>query len=265
MDFDHYLAYFEACGGTDVPYLRLHFPRFLATRQRFLSQRNNEARGAFLDVGAHWLHQSLLYALDGFAVTAVDVPTTFDDMHVRALAERHGIRLLSEPEHERAHALRALPENSVDVVLFTEIIEHITFNPVAMWREIYRVMKPGGRIVVTTPNFYGLRRLLRATGRFVRGEGGSVAVDSILHQPSFAHHWKEYSLRELRHYFCTLSSDFVPGHTAYVTKYEASAVHPAIDTILRCIESLFPSLRPNLYVEIVLLQKTQEIAIDPQW
>lgn len=265
MDVDAYVALFTDCGGTDEPYLRLHYPRFIATHARFLSRWNRERRGALLDVGAHWLHQSLLYALDGFAVTALDVPTTFDDDHVRALAARHGMRLLSDPQPESAQALRALPDDTFDVVLFTEIIEHIAFNPVAMWREIYRVMKPDARIIVTTPNYYGLRRVLRALARFTHGDGGSVTIDNLLHQPSFAHHWKEYAARELQCYFRTLSPDFTVTHLAHVGKYEASATHPVIDWFLRGIETLLPPLRPNLYLEINLTRKEHGITVQPRW
>ncbi len=264
-DIDVYAALFAACGGTDEPYLRLHYPRFVATRARFLANWNRSERGALLDVGAHWLHQSLLYALDGFAVTALDVPATFDDMHVRALAERHDIRLLTDAHPEQAQALRALPNDSFDVVLFTEIIEHLTFNPVAMWREIYRVMKPGARIVVTTPNYYGLRRLLRALWRFARADGGSVAVDNLLRQPSFAHHWKEYSLRELRRYFQLLSPDFAVSQRAYVAKYESAEAHRLIDGAARGVEWMLPALRPNLYLEVTLMHKRQGIVVEPRW
>lgn len=118
----------------------------------------DRARGnKLLDIGAHWLHQAILYAIDGFEVTGVDLPVTFDRDNVRALAKAHDIRLLPNSDLEHASALKEIPDNTFDIVLFTEIIEHITFNPVAMWRQIYRIMKPGARLIVTTPNYYALR------------------------------------------------------------------------------------------------------------
>lgn len=42
-------------------------------------------------------------------------------------------------------------ENSFDVVLCQEVIEHIE-NPWRLFRQVYRVLKPGGLMMVTTPN-----------------------------------------------------------------------------------------------------------------
>ena len=260
-----YQALFAAHGGTDVPYLKLHFHRYTCTKRRLLSHWDRGHGNKLLDVGAHWLHQSLLYALDGFAVTALDTPTTLDDEHVRALAEQHGIQLLRESSLDRALALRALPESYFDVVLFTEIIEHLAFNPVAMWREIYRVMKPGARIVVTTPNYYALRGRAWHWLRFLRGQGSGVEVTSLLNQPTFAHHWKEYSLGELIRYFRLLSPDFEIVSSAHVVRYSKSEAHPVADAIAGAIERVLPLFRPNLYLEIELARKDKGIVIEPHW
>src|SRR5262249_37284622 len=142
-----------------------------------------------LDIGAHWLHQALLYSLDGFEVNALDVPATLDDARVRSLALAHGIRLLPNADLENPAALAVLPDDSFDVVLMTEVIEHLAFNPVTLWREIHRVMKAGGRLVITTPNYYALRTRLRQWSRSLRALGGGVAVEQVLQLRTFGHHW----------------------------------------------------------------------------
>src|SRR6185312_3116196 len=119
---------------------------------------------------------------------------TLDAGIVKDLAALHAITLLRNANLERPAALETLEDDSVDVVLFTEIIEHITFNPVAMWRAIHRVMRPGGTIVVTTPNYYALRGRALAPLRFLRGGGGGLTVDALIGEQTLAHHWKEYSL-----------------------------------------------------------------------
>jgi 2-polyprenyl-3-methyl-5-hydroxy-6-metoxy-1,4-benzoquinol methylase len=53
-------------------------------------------------------------------------------------------------------------ETRFDIVVFTEIIEHIN-NPMVVLRSLWRLLRPGGCIYVTTPNFNSLeRRLLGA-------------------------------------------------------------------------------------------------------
>jgi SAM-dependent methyltransferase len=44
------------------------------------------------------------------------------------------------------------PDDSFDVVLFCEILEHLTLDPTHVLNEIHRVLRPGGLILLTTPN-----------------------------------------------------------------------------------------------------------------
>ena len=53
----------------------------------------------------------------------------------------------------------ALPDGSADVVAAVETIEHLE-NPRAFMRELVRLVKPGGWVVVTTPNQLSLLSLL---------------------------------------------------------------------------------------------------------
>lgn len=54
-----------------------------------------------------------------------------------------------------------LPEAAFDCVVLLDVIEHLT-DPLAEMREIRRVLRPGGIVVVETPNWRSLyRRLLR--------------------------------------------------------------------------------------------------------
>jgi 2-polyprenyl-3-methyl-5-hydroxy-6-metoxy-1,4-benzoquinol methylase len=262
---DQIRALFAACGGTEEAYLHDHFARFVATKQRLLAQREGARGKRILDVGAHWLHQAVLYAIDGFEVTALDLPATLDAPEVRAVAQAHGIALLPNPDLERPHALTAIADDTFDIVLLTEVIEHLAFNPVAMWREIYRVMKTGARIVVTTPNYYALRTRLRQWLRAVRRRGGGVAVDQVLMVNTLGHHWKEYSRRELLEYFGTLSPDFRCSNFAYTEEYMPSVAKRPGGRLVLWLERVIPPLRPDMYLEVELIRKGAGIAIEPHW
>ena len=60
-----------------------------------------------------------------------------------------------------------LPAQSADVVVAVEVVEHLE-NPRAFCRELARIAKPGGWVVVTTPNQLNLLSLLTLVlkGRF---------------------------------------------------------------------------------------------------
>lgn len=55
-----------------------------------------------------------------------------------------------------------LPENMAEVVVAVETIEHVE-NPWAFMRELVRVVKPGGLVIITTPNQLSFLSLLTLT------------------------------------------------------------------------------------------------------
>src|SRR5450755_2326527 len=89
LTIGEYEQLFDAHGGTDATYLRHHFLRYTRTKQRLLSNWDRSRGNRVLDVGAHWLHQALMYARDGFSVTAIDMPVTLETDCVRRLAKAY--------------------------------------------------------------------------------------------------------------------------------------------------------------------------------
>ncbi len=254
---------FDACGGTDVGYLRLHWPRFCTTRA-LIGQTLRGPGARVLDVGAHWLHQSLLLAQAGYRVTAMDLPATMDAPNVVALARAHGISLAALRDLAAPGALGALGDSTFDLVLLGEVIEHLAFNPVPLWREVHRVLVPGGRIVVTTPNYYALTRRHLRRARAFGGGGSGIDVAEILATPTHGHHWKEYARRELIRYFALLSPDFVVRRALYVEDATPPG-EPAWRRAIRAIRRAVPPLRERLHVEVELVRKARGIVVDPAW
>jgi SAM-dependent methyltransferase len=84
------------------------------------------------------------------------------------------------------------PDASFDVVVFSELIEHLSMNPVWALSEIHRVLKPGGHVIITTPNALSLERL----SFFLRG----TSHDDDRYAPHLgagARHNREYRPWEL--------------------------------------------------------------------
>ena len=134
-----------------------------------------------------------------------------------------------------------------------------------MWREIYRVMKPGARIVVTTPNYYALRTRLRQWTRAMRLLGGGVSVEQILSLHTYGHHWKEYSRRELMRYFKMLSPDFRCLNFAYTEEYLPTFLDKPGGKFVQWLERIIPLVRPDLYLEVELTIKDKGIVVEPHW
>lgn len=114
-----------------------------------------ERPGRALDLAAG--QGPLSYALSrrGFEVTATEIhPAQFRAPNVPCLKLNLNERTPFE-------------DQSFDVVLAVEILEHLE-APRAFLREIFRILKPGGLCVVTTPNLSSLpsRLFFLATGCF---------------------------------------------------------------------------------------------------
>jgi glycosyltransferase involved in cell wall biosynthesis/SAM-dependent methyltransferase len=106
-------------------------------------------------------------------------------------------------------------DNFFDLVLFCEIIEHLLSDPVHALTEIIRVLKPGGDLVLTTPNVARLDNVRK----IVAGEN---VYDPYSGHGPYGRHNREYTQEDL---FSLLSAngftvrtmftaDVHPGHTS---------------------------------------------------
>lgn len=72
---------------------------------------------------------------------------------------------------------------SFDTVISCETIEHV-IDPSGALRELARVLRPGGRLFLTAPNYFGMMGLyrvyLRLTGRRFREEGQPINHPLVL-------------------------------------------------------------------------------------
>jgi len=261
MDCEDYITLFKSYGETDPDYLRKHYIRFCDTQQFFYQNDPAFEGKRILDMGAHWLHQAVLYTQDGFTVTAADFPETIEKNSIKNLASKHNINLFSYQDISTSDAFSHFPDNSFDVILFTEFLEHITFNPVELWKSLYRILSPRGRIIVTTPNYYYFPRRARAFIRMFSRMGGGLSVDQILNTYTYGHHWKEYSAREIKRYFEILSPDFTVRRLTYAHEFTQYRRSPP-----KFIVNFIPILlKCNIYADIELTSKDAGIVIDPCW
>jgi SAM-dependent methyltransferase len=106
-----------------------------------------------LDIGAQIGSFALLAAKHGCRVSALDY-AFYADIYAKITAER-------------------LPyeDDSFDFVTYTDVIEHHAFSPRPVLREIHRVLAPGGRVIILTPNQASIyNRLMLLFGRSIYGD-----------------------------------------------------------------------------------------------
>jgi SAM-dependent methyltransferase len=140
-------------------YLDYHAARFAETMDLLGPGEGKR----LLDVGAFPGHLTLAVQSLGFQVEAL----TGLNESLRGLQrftsrlEKQGIPVsLADVESD----LFPFPDKSFDVVLAAEIIEHLPYNPYHLLREAFRVLKPEGRLLLSTPNLPKLDNLIRFLG-----------------------------------------------------------------------------------------------------
>lgn len=222
--------------------------------------------GTLLDVGSHFLHQAAVLSMLGYKVVGIDVPEFADNPQTRARAAQFGIENHAVARMELGTFL-AGRENGFDLVIFCEILEHITFNPVQFWKRIYELLKIGGKLYITTPNGMSAWQIASNVKRSLLLEGAGVPVPSILQEVTFGHHWKEYSARELHDLFRGLSPDFVV-HTEFynLRPFEPwTGLKSGVRDLVRRIASGIPELRDELEATVTLSGRTAWIAAPPRY
>jgi 2-polyprenyl-6-hydroxyphenyl methylase/3-demethylubiquinone-9 3-methyltransferase len=246
-------------GHTDSAYLNAHFARFMKTKEFAVGQTSQKL--SILDVGAHWLHETYLYAIDGHLIRCVDSANTMREPSVIAAAKELGCTLHAAAHLEFGDGITEIETSSIDLVLFCEILEHLAFNPIDLWKEIYRVLRAPGRIILTTPNANYWPHLRSSIQRLQAGGGWGAPVADIMGTGTFGHHWKEYTAGEIKEYFARLSPDFHVSRCVF-----GQMNFPVIGDLKGA-----PSLprdelsHDGIFMEISLEAKSSGIVIDPPW
>lgn len=145
----------HAAADGKAAYFRLHRHRFAAMLQ---AMQNYAPGGAVLEVGVTPGHFTQLLVESGYRVSGVDL----DPTKRQALWERLGVEVCAANlERERL----PFADASFDWVVFSEVIEHLVYSPLPVLREFARVLRPAGRLLLTTPNELYLKSRLRTIVR----------------------------------------------------------------------------------------------------
>ena len=141
-----------------------------------------------LEVGAAPCHMTALLRLHGYSVIGVDI----DPDRVGDLIERFGLDV-RRCDIERSPL--PFPDERFACAMLCETFEHLRIDPAFVLSEINRVLKPGGVLLVTTPNVYSLPSL----GRYLLGRSIADPVQEFGKLRSIGHmgHVREYSASEV--------------------------------------------------------------------
>jgi 2-polyprenyl-3-methyl-5-hydroxy-6-metoxy-1,4-benzoquinol methylase len=107
---------------------------------------SREPKGRLLDVGCGGGRFLNRMKKRGWRVEGTD----FDEQAIKKVTARYGIKT-----HAGDLSQCTLPSDCFDVITMSQAIEHL-YDPLATLRECLRILKPGGLLVMTTPNALSL-------------------------------------------------------------------------------------------------------------
>jgi len=134
--------------------------------------------GKVLDVGSYPGHLFRELKRLGFAVEGISSETE----------PMKGTKILNIERQRWPFA-----DKSFEAVIMTEVIEHLTGDPKTYLKEAKRVLKPGGCLLITTPNAIRLQNLILLAW----GKNIYFPVEQLKQDIYFRHN-REYTANELK-------------------------------------------------------------------
>jgi SAM-dependent methyltransferase len=174
------------------PYVSDSFWRFLHTWGLV-----RQERGHCLEIGANPyfttllldLHTDLTLRLTNY-YGETESETTTETLRYRDSAGNTNERSFTSYLVNVERDVFPFADDEFDVVLLCEVLEHLLMDPLAALREIHRVLQPGGRLVVTTPNVSRLQNVVAMTA-------GLNIYDPYSGYGPYGRHNREYNRHEL--------------------------------------------------------------------
>jgi len=219
------------------PNLHVYRPRHMKMLESIEAFLPADRRRAIADIGCHNGAFLRLSSELGFGeLVAIDYFVLPPERSF--LTDLPGVRFVRTNFNQTAF-LAELGAESVDCVVSTEVFEHILHHPVGYLEECWRVLRPGGLLLFTTPNPCTLANAIRlATGKpifwgdqaFARtpkatSEGLPIAVWDI--------HFREYAASDMK-----LILGDLPGAEVLDRGYLANAGDPTEPPLKRAAKQL---------------------------
>jgi len=121
-------------------YFQLRFPGYIRIME--LIPENSK----ILDIGMGYGHVEL--ALNKFGCKSTGINISDDFIDTEMLKKNNiDLEILDVEQHNFP-----MKDNTFDTVIFTEVMEHFLFSPIPCLQEIHRVLKPGGKLILTVPS-----------------------------------------------------------------------------------------------------------------
>ena len=179
-------------------YVARHRHEYIRTVRDILEFRPPERDSArVLELGAFFGVNCMALRDLGYKVTAADVPEFMD---IPAQKERYAQRGIDTRGVRLEDYILPFDDESFDVVIMCEVLEHLNFNPLPLLKEINRIGSPNSIFYLSLPNaaqIYNRIKVLRGLALGMDVEGFFNQLDPRSSEIVNGH-WREYTGPEVR-------------------------------------------------------------------
>ena len=147
-------------------------------------------------------------------------------------------------------------DDEFDLVIFAEIIEHLLNDPCSVLREIKRVLKPGGTLILTTPNVARLENIARLIS-------GANIYDPYSGYGPYGRHNREYNLHELEQLLKFEGFNPTMSFTADVHTNQAQ-IYCSVEEIAQLLRTRENDLGQYIFFKATLIKQETNLK-RPSW
>lgn len=174
-----------------IEYFLNNHNRYLDTLQHL--DVNSSVNKKILDVGILPGHMGLTLQKLGFAVDGISFGKRVEEIcahTLKKLRDRNITVIHMDIEKD------TLPckDNTYDYIIFTDVIEHLSSNILGVMKELRRVLKPEGRLILSTPNVANIGNRIE----ILKGRNIYWQMYQYYERDSEDRHNREFTLAEVK-------------------------------------------------------------------
>ena len=146
-----------------------------------------------VDVGAQFGALAMYAARLGWRAAAVDYGP-----YAKAFREAVADRGVDYRECDLGREPLPFADDSFDFAAYTDVIEHHSFSPKRVLAEIHRVLVPGGRLILATPNHASLYNRFKLLVGASVNDNFDYFFNTSAEAETYDGHHREYTRAEIR-------------------------------------------------------------------
>jgi len=240
VNFD--LVVVENSHAKPSTYIQRHRHEYIRTVRDILATASPTTPKRVLEIGSFFGVVCMALKFLGYDVVASDVPEYLEIPEQQKRYARHQIETKSVRLEEY---VLPFADETFDVIIMCEVLEHLNFNPLPLLKEINRIGKPGSVFYLSLPNgasIYNRKAVAmgQPIGDLVGGFFGQLDPRSSEISNG---HWREYTGPEVRRMLEPLG--FRIQKQYYFSAGETQPANSLRKKMARAVYETFPAFKEN--------------------